>query len=232
MGSVLSKILNAGGVGGAINEATNMIVSLASGKIPEKVILVAGMILAVLIGTIGYKYIKLFSTAIFGAVGYAIGFTAFRMVQAHFGWDVPGFVAYLAGIAVLVLLGFLAYKKFAYAMFLIAGAVGFLVGYFIYPSYFLGAALAIIVAMVAMNFVRYGFVGIMSVSAGFILMGMISAMAPNVRLLSLSEGFVGKLLALIISFVFVAIQLRVSHSEAKKQNGPRRVKIRRVFDTW
>ena len=232
MGAVLLKILNAGGIGGAISEVTNMIVSAVGGKIPEKVILVAGMILAILIGTLGYKYIKLLSTAIFGVVGYAIGHVGFNMVKGHFGWNVPGAVSYLLGIAVLVLLGYLAYKKFAYALFAIAGVVGFVAGYFIYPSYFVGAAVAIVVAMVAMNFVRYGFVGILSVSAGFIFMGMISAMVPNLRLFSLSEGFVGRLIAIIISLIFVAIQLYLSRSEAKKLRGPRRVKIRRVFDTW
>ncbi len=232
MGSVLLKILNAGGIGGAINEITNTVVSFAGGKIPDKVVLVVGLILAVLIGTLGYKYIKLLSTAVFAVVGYAIGSEGFRMIKEHFGWDVPNFVNYLVGAVVLILLAYVAYKKFAYALFVIAGAIGFLAGYFIYPNYLVAAAIALVVAMLAMSFVRYGFVIILSVSAGFLLMGMISAMAPNIRLLSLTEGFVGTLLAIVVSLIFVAIQLRLSHVEIKKLRGPRRVKIRRVFDTW
>ena len=232
MGAVLAKILNAGGVGGAIREATNMLTSSAEGKIPDKVILIAGLILAVFVGVLGYKYIKLLSTAVFGVIGYAIGFECFNMAKNHFGWNIPEFVAYLLGIAMLVLLGCLAYKKFAYALFSIAGMAGFLTGYFIYPSYFLAIAMAVLVAMLSMNFVRYGFVIILSVSAGFIFMGMISAMAPEVALLSLTKGFVGILLAIMIALVFVAIQLSMSRTEAKKLSGPRRVKIRRVFDTW
>lgn len=232
MGAVLLKILNAGGIGGAISETIKVIVSATGGKISEKVILVAGLFLAVLIGTVGYKYIKLLSTAVFGVAGFVIGYMGFRMVKDHFAWNIPNALNYVAGVAILALLGYLAYKKFAYALFTIAGVTGFLVGYFIYPNYFVGAAAAIVIALIAMNFFRYGFVGILSVSAGFIFMGMISAMVPNLRLFSLSEGFVGRLMAVIIALIFAAIQLYLSRSEAKKYHGPRRVKIRRVFDTW
>lgn len=232
MGSVLLKILNAGGIGGAINEVTNIVVSFAGGKISEKVVLAIGLILAVLVGILGYKYIKLLSTTVFAAMGFVIGFAGFKMVKGHFGWNIPDVIAYLVGAVLLVLLAYLAYKKFAYALFVIAGGIGFVAGYFIYPNYFVAAALAIVVAMLAMSFVRYGFVAILSVSAGFLFVGMISAMVPNIRLLSLTEGFVGKLLAIVIALVFAAIQLRLSHVEIKKLRGPRRVKIRRVFDTW
>ena len=233
MGDVLLKIINAGGIGGAIREATNMIVALFGGKIPEKAILVMGLLVAIAIGVFGYKYIKLLCTVIFGVGGYAIGLTAFRMLEVRFAWNVPSFVDYLVGVLVLALLGYLAYKKFAYALFVIAAAIGFLIGYFIYPSYLLGAIFAVIVAMVTMNFVRYGFVSILSISAGFIFMGMISALVPSLRLFSLTEGFVGKLLAIMIAIVFIVIQLQFSRKETKKfSSGTKRVKIRRVFDTW
>lgn len=233
MGAVLTKILNAGGIGGAIREITDMLTSSAEGiKIPKEAVLIAGLLLAVFVGILGYKYIKLLSTAIFGIMGYAIGSEFFYLAKNSFGWDLPEFVLYLLSIALFVLLGCLAYKKFAYALFFIAGIVGFFAGYFIYPSYFLAVAMAVLAAMLAMSFVRYGFVIILSVCAGFIFMGMISAMAPDVRLLSLSEGFVGILLAIVVAFIFVAIQLAMSRTETKKLSGPRRVKIRRVFDTW
>lgn len=232
MGAVLLKILNAGGLGGAISEITSMFFSFLGGKIPEKVILVIGLVLAILVGTLGYKYIKLLSTAIFSVIGFAIGYIGFDMAKGKFGWNVPNVLAYVVGAVLLVLLGYLAYKKFAYALFTIAGVTGFLVGYFIYPNYFVGAAAAIVIALVAMSFVRYGFVALLSVSAGFTFMGLISAILPTVRLVSLTEGFVGRLVAIVISLIFAAIQLYLSRTETKKYRGPRRVKIRRVFDTW
>ena len=233
MGAVLAKILNAGGVGKAINEMISMLVSSAEGSnIPGTVVLVAGLILSVFIGIFGYKYIKLLSVAIFGVIGYGIGSEFFFMAINQFGWELPPLVAYLFGIAMFVLFVCLVYKKFAYALFVVAGMVGFFVGYFIYPNYFLAFAVAIVVALLAISFVRYCFVILLSVCAGFILVGMVSALVPDFRLLSLTEGFVGTLIAVVVSLIFVAIQLRMSHVEIKKMSGPRRVKIRRVFDTW
>ena len=234
MGSVLLKILNAGGVGGALREVTNMIVALVGGKIPEKAIFVAGIALALLVGILGYKYIKLFAAAVLGGVGYAVGQYGFRFVEGRLGFNLPNPVDYLVGVVMLILLGYLAYKKFSYALFMIAGAFGFLVGYFIYPNYFVGAACAVVIAMIAMSYVRYGFVTILSVSAGFLFVGMISALLPDIRLLSLSEGFVGRLLALVVAAVFAAIQFYMSRTESKTFSIKRvkRVKVRRVFDTW
>ena len=235
MSSVLLKILNAGGVGGAINEATNMIVALANGKIHEMVVFVLGLLIALWVGTVGYKNIKLLCTVVFGIVGYATGLILFRMFELNFELKVGGFVDYLVGVAVMLLLGYLAYKKFAYALFVMAGAIGFMIGYFIYPSYILSIIVAIVVAMVAMHFVRYGFISILSISAGFFFMGMLSAMFPNVKWLRLTEGFMGTLLAMLVSLVFVAIQLYISRTQSKTISGissTKRVKIRRVFDAW
>ena len=238
MGSILIKILYAGGIGGAINVVTDMIVSALGGKIPEKAVFAAGLILAVLVGIFGYKYIKLVSTVAFGVVGYAIGLTVFRMVEQRFAWNLPGFVDYLAGVAMLVLLGYLAYRKFAYALFIMVGAIGFLIAFFIHPSYLLGAICAVVVALITMNFVRYGFITVLSVSAGFLSVGMVSAMFPDVRWFDLTQGIVGKILALLVSFAFVVVQLRLTHTEATKSRrgafgkGVKRVKVRRVFDTW
>ena len=238
--SVLLRILNAGGLVGAISEVTNMAVSFLGGKIPEKVILAAGLLVAVLVGTLGYKYIKLLSTAAFGAVGFVIGYMGFRMAKGHFDWDLPNALNYVAGVAILALLGYLAYKKIAYALFTIAGVTGFLVGYFIYPNYFVGAAAAIIIALVAMHFIRYGFVGLFSVAAGFTVMCIVAKLFPDVSWLSMTEGFVGKLIAVVLSLIFVAIQLNMPGpgsgfgfgANGRRKSGTKRVKIRRVFDTW
>lgn len=233
MGAVLAKILNAGGVGGAIREITDMLVlSAESINIPKQAVLIAGLLLAVWVGILGYKYIKLVAMTVFGIIGYAIGSEFFYMANNLLGWELPDFVAYLFGIVMFVLLGGIAYKKFAYALFFMAGMAGFLTGYFIYPNYFLATAIAILVALLAISFIRYGFIIILSVTSGFILASMISDLVPDVRFLSLTEGYVGIIIAVVASLLFMAIQLQMSRIEIKKLNSLRRVKIRRVFDAW
>ena len=234
MGSGFEKFLNAGGIGGAISEIVNTAVFWVGDTIPEMAILVFGLLLAIFFGSFGYKYVKLFSTVIMGIMGYVIGSEVlFYIIKDNSIWEISEYAPYLFGASALVLFAFLAYEKFAYALFLVSAFIGFLIGYFIFPNYFLAAAVSLVVAMLTMGFVRVGFVILSSVSAGFFFIGMISAMAPDVKLLSLSEGIVGKLLAVIATLIFVVIQLQLSRPDAlKARGGSKRVKIRRVFDTW
>ena len=234
MDSTLINILNSG-IGGAIQIITDKVVSVATKiSVPEKAVYALGLVLAVFVGILGYKYIKLITTLVFGVAGYIIGFAVFGMINNHFSLELPSACAYLAGIVLLLALGYLAYKKFAYGMFGLAGVAGFLLAYFIYPNYFLAIAAAVLVAMFSMSFVRYAFVSILSVGAGFLFMGMVSEFIPTLRLVSLTHGFVGKLLAMLIACIFIGIQLSLTRNESAliKLPGKKRVKIRRVFDTW
>lgn len=241
MYSALLKVLNAGGFGSAMEMLVQKVVSVAEGiHIPEKVVLVLGLLFAVAIGVFGYKYIKLVSTAVFGFAGLVIGYEVFQKLNGHFDLNLPKVCAYLAGVLVLAFLGYLAFKSFVYALFGLAALAGFVGAYLIYPNYFFAIAAAVIVAMIAMSFVRYAFVIILSAGAGWLFMGMLSALLPNVDKLSLTAGLVGKLLALTVAFIFVLIQLSMSKSDSaisknsvlNKIKGKKRVKIRRVFDLW
>ncbi len=233
MGSVFFEILGAGDIPSAMNVIIDKLSALATSiKLPAVAMFVLGAIVAVLVGVLGYKYIKLLSTVCFAVAGYGIGNSLFEVAKAHFAWNVPNLVGTLAGVVLLVLLGYLAYKKFAYALFGVACFAGFIFAYFVYPNYILAIAVGIIVAMVSMYFVRYAFVVITSFAGGYMLVGMFSAIFPHIALLKLDEGFVGMFLAIVASLLFVSIQLHGSGKEAKRFRGPRRVKIRRVFDIW
>ncbi len=234
MGSVFFDILNAGDVASAFNIIVEKLTSAAAIiKLPTIAMFVFGAVLAALIGIFGYKYIKLVSTICFAAAGYGIGAGLFGLLKESYGWKIPDLVGIFVGIAILVLLGFLAYKKFAYALFGVACFMGFVLAYFVYPNYVVAIAVAIVIAMLSMYFVRYAFVFFTSSFAGFALVAMFSGMLPRAPLFDL-YGSIGKVLAIILVVIFAAIQLRMSRKEAKKygQRGVRRVKIRRVFDAW
>ena len=232
MGSVIFEILGAGGLAPALSLIAEKLSDLATTvKIPATVMLALGAVAAILIGTLGYKYIKLFSTVCFALIGYGAGEALFRTAQTTNGWNVPDFARIIAGVVLLVFLGFLAYKKIAYALFGVAGFSAFVLSYFIYPNYIVAAAVGIVIAMVSMYFVRHAFIIITSFYAGFGFLGMVSAMAPTVKLLQLS-GVVGKISAFVITLIFVLIQLSASRKETQKFRATKRVKIRRVFDAW
>ena len=70
MDSTLLNILKSG-IGGAIQIITEKVVSVAAKiNVPEKAVYALGLVLAVLLGVLGYKYIKLLSTACFAVAGF------------------------------------------------------------------------------------------------------------------------------------------------------------------
>ena len=232
MGSVFFEILNAGGYARALDLIAEKVSFLATTiKLPAIAMLVVGAIIAILVGTLGYKYIKLLSTVCFAVAGYGIGEALFSLASNSLGWKLPDYAGIIAGVVLFALLGFLAFKKIAFAMFGVACFAGFVMMYLFLPNYIIAIAVGAVVAMVSMYFVRYAFVIITSCAAGAVLMAMISAMAPQVALLQLG-GLVGKILAISAALIFVSVQFSATKKESKKFQGPRRVKIRRVFDAW
>ena len=243
MGAVFTDMLNAGSIVGAMNVVNDAIASFAQTiNIPAIAVFIVGAVAAILVGLFGYKYVKLVTMVCYGVIGYAIGEQFFFILKENEGKNLGEFWKYVFGIVVMALLGYLAYKMFAYAMFGMAGLVGFIICYFFYPNYFVAIVCAVIVAMIAMCYVRYAFIGLFSIWAGAATMSMVSEMFPDVRLLSLSKGIVGSILAFVLMVIFLMVQLYTSAGQTKTgilgggkilgKSGSKRVKIRRVFDAW
>ncbi len=257
MDSALLKVLNAGSIGAALEMVIGKIVSVAAGiNVPEKVVLVLGLILVALVGAFGYKYIKLLTTGVFAVAGFVIGFEVFTVVNRHFAWNLPGACAYIVGVVMLFGLGYLAFKKFAHALFGMAALAGFVGAYLVHPDYFLAIAAAVIVSMVSMYFIRYAFTAIIASAAAFVTVSLVSSLVPTLTWASLTTSTTGKWVALGVAIVYFIIQMIParkdsafsvsaaasaaaassssfsSNSILNRVMGKKRVKIRRVFDIW
>jgi hypothetical protein len=249
MSAIFFEILGAGGLSAALNLITEKLGSVATTvNVPAIAAYALGAVIAVLVGVFGYKYIKLLSAACFAVAGYGIGDALFNLVNTKFNLNLPAFVGIIAGVVLLAVLGFLAYKKVAYALFGVACFAGFVVAYFIYPNYLIALAIGVVVAFAAMYSIRTTFVAITSFAGGVTLIAMLSAIAPDVTQLRLGEGNIGKIIAIAAAFAFSALQYRITKgkkgskgtkndniltgSKLVKTLGPKRVKIRRVFDGW
>ena len=245
MSAIFFEILGAGGLSAALNLITEKLGSLAS------TVNVPAIAAYVLGGVFGYKYIKLLSAACFAVAGYGIGDALFNLVNTKFNLNLPGLVGIIAGVALLALLGFLAYKKIAYALFGVACFAGFVLAYFIYPNYLIALAVGVVAAFVAMYYIRTAFIAITSFAGGVTLIAMLSAILPDVTQLQLGVGNIGKIIAIVAALLFSSLQYSIARSKKGKGTkgvgnndsilgiskigknlGPKRVKIRRVFDGW
>ena len=232
MNSMFLEFLGAGNVPKALVWATEKLSAFAASiKIPELVLFAFGALVALLVGVIGYKCVKLLSAACFGIGGYAIGHALFTAAKAKFEWNVPNFVGIIIGVVLLAVLGYLAYRKFAYALFGMIWFAIFLFAYFVYPNYLVAAAAGLVAALLSAYFVRLAVIVVTSFVGGFTVVAMVSAMVPWVKFFNYSQTKLSIVLALVIFVIFAIVQLATTKPK-KKAEGPKRVKIRRVFDAW
>ena len=233
MGSIFFEFLATGGAPSSVVWATDKLTTLAAiMKIPAIVMFILGAAVALFVGLFGYKCVKLLCGLGFGAAGFAIGYELLKFLNGHFGWKLPGFVAIIAGGVLLIVLGFLAFKKFAYALFGLIGFSVFVFAYFVYPNYLVAAVIGVVVALLSTYFVRMAVAVITSFIGSFTLVGMLSAILPQISYINYREGLTSKMVAIMIFLVFVGIQLGTTMPAKKAAQGVKRVKIRRVFDGW
>ena len=217
MGSTVLEFLGTGNIPKALIWVTEKLSAFAASiKIPALVMFILGALVA----------------AFIGAVGYAIGYALVNFASGRFGWKIPGFVGIIVGFVLLGVLGFLAFKKFAFALYGFIGVTVFVVTYFMFSNYVIALAIAIVVAMLSLCAVRWATIITTSFIGGFTLIAMIWAAIPQFEALNFNAGITGEIIAIVASVAFMVIQL-VSTKPAKKvAQGPKRVKIRRVFDGW
>lgn len=241
MSTLFFDMLQAGGFIPALKVLSDALAAMAdSASLPHNVAFFWGALIAVLVGFLGYRYVKILPAAYFGVLGYALGSSLFVLANARFDLDLPNLCKHVVGFALMAVLAYLSYKKIAYALFCMVWFSGFVFAYFIYPNYILAIAVGLAAAMVGMHFVRYAVILITSFGGGFLLMAMVSAMAPDITRLSLEVGRTGKALAILVSLIFAAVQYyltkdRPEPAETKKfssgrSDGTRRVKVRRVYN--
>ena len=242
MSTLFFDMLQAGGFIPSLKVLSDALAVMAdSVNLPHTVAFLWGSLVAVLVGFLGYRYVKILPAAYFGVVGYALGSSLFVLANARFDLDLPNLCKHIVGLALMAGLAYLSYKKIAYALFCMAWFSAFVLAYFIYPNYILAIAVGLVAAMVAMHFVRYAVIIFTSFGGGFLLMAMVSAMAPDITRLSLEVGRTGKALAILVSLLFAVVQYyltknRPEPAETQKftsgKSGTGRVKVRRVYNIW
>jgi len=238
MGSLFLKVLAAGDIATVLARANAKIAAFAESiSVPAFIFYVLGAVLAVGAGFLGYKLIKLLVSLSFTVVGYALGEELYLLVAGYFKLESFDWLAYVAGAVVAILFFFLAFKKFSYAFCAVMGVVGFMLGFFYVHDVSLALGCGIVLALVCMFMIRPAFILLTSGGGAFVAVSMVSALLPDVSYLKLNEGYIGLLVALGLTVLFVLVQVLTTHGDAKKENAktaaapaPKRRVKRRIIE--
>lgn len=210
---MLNFLFGADGMGRdvfAVLSDINSGISSFAGKVhlPSLVTFLIGVVLAVFLGVCGYRFIKLFMSLSFGAIGYCIGVELTAFVNSKLtNYVLLSWMQYVIGAVVALLFLALAFRKFSYVMFAEIALVGISTGLFYTDgNKLLALGTGLLLALISVYLVRWVFIAVSSVIGAFLAVDFLSQVI-DVAFLKLDTSFVALFIALGVALVFIVIQL-------------------------
>ena len=177
--------------------------------LPSLVLYILGVAIAIFLGICGYKFIKLFMSLSFGAIGYCIGTEVVVFINSKMtDYEMLGWVKYvMGGVFALLFLG-LAFRKFSYVMFAEITLIGISTGlFYLDGNKVLALGAGLLLALISVYIVRYVFIVISSAVGGFLIVDFLSQVITKADFLKLDTSVAALCIAAALSVVFIVVQL-------------------------
>ncbi len=177
----------------------------AEKEIQEWILFGVVLVASVLIGLFAFKLAKLLLAAAAAGGGYILATRLFWFIEQK--KDMPDWLLYVLGAILAVAMAVLAFQKYHYAFFTVsAGAVFCVSMYYFGDSLVLAGGIALLVAFIAVYFVRGCFVLASSLLASAATVTCTAALLPDLAWLQVgakSWGFICITLALAIVYAII-----------------------------
>lgn len=178
-------------------------------EVSERSMFIAGAVFAVIVGLLGYRFIKLFMGVLIGLVGYFAGLELFAYLQETTSViaKAPQWTSYVVGVFLAVMFMALGFSKFSYAMFALFTVIGYnFAGYYLPDRPLLALAGAVVLALLSTLIVRFSFILVSSVAGGFAVVMYLGALLPKARFLQLGAEKSAFWVAVGVVLVFFVFQ--------------------------
>lgn len=181
---------------------------------------IIGVVFALLAGALGYRLIKVLLAAGFAYVGYFAGLELFDLIVSSASFSIPGWISYVIGGLCAVLLFLAAFFRFSYALYTALAFIGYhltihLTAAHIAEPGLLAIAAGLLLALVAIFFVRLSFVLISSYLGGVFSVGFLGLLLPKVEVLQLGTNNIAFLIVIGLFVVFTVLQLLTTRRPRK-----------------
>lgn len=170
---------------------------------------VAGIVLALVIGLLGYRLIKPIMGIFIGLVGYFAGTDLFGYLQETSSVisKAPAWNGYIVGAVAALLFMALGFSKFSYAMFALYALISFnFISRYLPGHLVIAIAGAIVIALLSTLVIRFSFILISSAIGGFATVMYLGTLLPKISFLRLGEQKAAFWVAFGISVFFLIFQ--------------------------
>ena len=177
--------------------------------VSKRSMFIAGAVLAVIIGMLGYRLIKVFMGISIGLVGFFAGMELASYLRETVSAiaKMPNWIGYAIGGVLALVFMTLGFSKFSYAMFAMFALVGYnFANYYLPHRPLLAIAGAVVLALLSTLFVRFSFVLISSAVGGFAGVMYLGKVLPKLAFLQLGREKTALFVAIGISVFFFLFQ--------------------------
>lgn len=189
-------------------------------KLDTKISLIIAAVLALVVGFLGYRLKRLVMGVTFGAVGYFAGVALLPFLQEKIAAlaNAGDMIKYVVGGAFAAILLILAFAKYQYAMFAAYALIGYdLVYVYVSQSVLLLVGGALLLGLLSVLLVRFGYIVLTSVAGGFTGVIFLSALLPDVAVLKLGTDQTALWIALGVSVIFLLLQYIIRPRKKKSR---------------
>ena len=179
-------------------------------KIPSLVFLIAGLVVAAVIGCVGYKMVKPTVAVVLGYFGFFVGVEVYNLLLPKAAWLKNWGVWVIGGLLALLFLA-MTLKRASYALVVIAGIGGYVMTSFYIDNTWIAVGGALVVAMITAHLVRTVYILVSSTAAGFLTISLLGEIFPKVMQLQLQPGKWIPLTFVVIAAVLFAMIQGVSN---------------------
>ncbi len=188
-------------------------------KLGRTLALILCAVIALVLGFLAYKYIKLFVSVGTAVMGFFLGRRLFEAVRADWMWDWMIWV--FAALCALVLFA-LALRRSTYVCYTAMLLLGYcLVRFYLVDQFWVALGGALLLALVTVSYFRTMFILTSSFTCGILTCSFLFALLPDVKILEYqlfvleSGNLIFWLLALVLTLVFATVQFLINRRHRK-----------------
>lgn len=185
-------------------------------KIPELAFGIVGIILALLLGFVGYKLIRPTVSLLVAYAGLIVGDRLFRVLDVH--WiNMPNWLSWLFATLIAILFASLAFARASYVWAILAGVGGYCTVLFYVDSVTLALGGAFVAAILVSYLVRTSYVLISGMAAGLLTVQFLFVIFPKATVFDLG---IDKPMSLIIAgcaaLIFILTQFATNRFRGER----------------
>lgn len=178
-------------------------------NVPTLVGYICGIVLAVLVGFLAYKLVRVVTAVAMGAFGYYCGAAVFGVIAENFS-GLPSFLEYVAGGVVALVFLIIGAKKAAYVWYLLAAVGGYAVASaFADGKMMIGLFGGAILAIFAVYAPKFMFILYSSVAVGVLTVNFVGHIA-DLEIFQLDTNYIAVIIAAAIAVFFTLIQCAIN----------------------